>query len=132
MSVHHWRNGEPTPAGIETFTEGDCWILAVELGRIASLPVYQVNPSATSGWAVHWVVKLDGDRYLDVEGIHGRSALLRRWEAVRLRMAASVALECAELDREAGASAFEDSWRRAPIMARRLLDKYVPDWKDNR
>ena len=119
MGAHYWRNGEATEATIEAFTEGDCWILALQLHRIAGLPVYVLGDGA------HWVVKASSKWYLDVTGFSSRSQLLRRWGVSSLRPVDDelYALVSSDMVAQVG-EAFPDSWRRAAVLARRLLDKH--------
>lgn len=120
MSAAYWRNGEPTPAGIEAFTEGDCWILAIHLSRRTGWPVYTVDHDR------HWVVRVPGeDRYLDVLGVWTRGRLLRYWDASSLTVCESVLLGYARTDvMDRATETFHGSHRRAPVMAKRLLEKY--------
>lgn len=117
----YWRDGAPTEACIEAFTEGDCWVLAIHLHRMTGWPIYLVDAGD------HWVVRETGqDRYLDVTGVYTRSQLLRRWEATSLSRIDEQLLEYAESDTspESPMEAFEGSQRRAPVVARRLLMRH--------
>ena len=120
MSVAYWRNGEPTDAGIEAFTEGDCWILAIHLSRLTGWPVYTVDHDR------HWVVRVPGeDRYLDITGVYTRQRLLRHWDASSLARCDSILLGYAHDDvTDAMTETFPGSHRRARRIARRLLEKY--------
>jgi hypothetical protein len=120
VSRHYWRNGAPTEAGIVAFTEGDCWILAIHLHLLTDWPVYVVDDGA------HWVVKVPGeDLYLDVTGVHTRSSLLWYWKMKSLRRCDSYTFQYAMTDvAERGLCQFAGSHGRAPVMARRLLEKH--------
>lgn len=117
---HYWRNGEPTKAGVVAFTEGDCWILAIHLSRRTGWPVYVVGDNR------HWVVRVPGeDRYLDITGVRTRKALLSHWDALSLTLCDSILLDYAHQDvLDRMTETFSGSHRRAPGIARRLLDKY--------
>lgn len=117
MSEAYWRDGKPTDRAIHVFTMGDCWILAYELHRRTGWPICLVD------WGKHYVVKAPGDRYLDITGVQTRGSLLRAWCGSSLKSATDDVYE--ECGRERGNySEFVGSWRRAPVMARRLLDRY--------
>ena len=121
MTVQYWRGGEPTDACREAFTEGDCWILAVHLARQTNWIVYLLEDGE------HWIVKNPrGDQYLDVFGVQTRSAVLHRWGASSLRRASSTILNYAMSDIEQGrGESFDGSHRRAPVIARRLIQKHL-------
>lgn len=118
LSVRYWHGGAATDEAIEAFTEGDCWILAITLSRMADLPVYLVDHGA------HWVVQISKDFYLDIEGIATRGQLLRRWQATSLRKVDDATLNSALYDWQHCTPQFERSQERSRDIARRLLDKY--------
>lgn len=121
MAEHYWRNGKATVAGIVAFTEGDCWILAIHIHKMTGHPIYLIDDGN------HWVVRQAGyDRYIDVTGVWSRSQLLWRWHAKSLRRASEFMLNSALSDtHRGGPEDFEGSQRRAPLMARRLLEVYT-------
>jgi hypothetical protein len=118
VSAVYWRNGSPTEAGHAAFTEGDCWILALVLYEMTGFEIYTLDSN------VHWVVRVGYNTYLDVGGISTRAELLDLWECSDLRRVGDTKIWLAERDRLRVAETFAGSWRRAPVMARRLLDKY--------
>jgi hypothetical protein len=127
VTNQHWLNGEPTELGLETFTCGDCWILAYRLSQLTGWPIMRVGP--TTGrhdyhGAKHFAVKTSPYGFLlDVEGVRTYGQMRRRW-GVKSIVEAPESLydEIGTLREE---SDYPDSWRRSLIMARRLLNKYA-------
>lgn len=119
----YWRKGEPTEDGIQAYTEGDCWILAMHIHWQTGWPIYLV------GGGSHWVVRVPGqDLYLDICGRATRYQLLREWEASSLTRIPDELMAYATVDTRAGVlEEFEGSHRRAPAIAQRLLIKYAND-----
>jgi hypothetical protein len=71
--------GRPTGAAITRFTEGDCWLLAFELGRMADLPlVALVIPYDHADWC-HVAADLGRETLLDVLGPRSRDETMRFW-----------------------------------------------------
>lgn len=125
MSAHYWRNGAPTEAAITAFTEGDCWILALCLYDLTGWPVYVIDAGEREG--IHWVVRVpDKDCYLDITGVYTRHRLLQKWEATGLRKADDNIVTYALRDYKIpDVEVFRDSYRRAPVIAQKLVDKYT-------
>lgn len=121
MTAPYWRDGEPTDACRQAYTEGDCWILAIHLARQTNWTLYLIEDGE------HWIVKHpEKDLYLDVFGPQTRSAVLHRWGAKSLRRASRTIVEYATADCEQGTlEDFEGSHRRAPVIARRLIQKHL-------
>lgn len=121
MTVRLWNNaGLPTPDCITTFTEGDCWALAMALYELSGgfLRPFLVE----SG--MHWVAG-DGQRFLDIEGVHTRRRLLRLWEARSLALASQGLLSFATEDLHTERFEFEHlTYRRVVDAARRTLSAH--------
>lgn len=72
-------NGELTTNAVLRYTQGDCWILAFELGRILDAPLIAlVWPDDPLQWD-HVVVDLGRETVLDVQGLASRDEILHRW-----------------------------------------------------
>jgi len=121
VSQPYWRDGAPTQACVSAYTEGDCWILAIHLARQTNWTVYLLEDGE------HWLVKNpEKDQYLDVHGLQTRSQVLTRWGAAMLRRASGTILSYATADVDQGTlEDFEGSHRRAPVTARRLIQKWL-------
>lgn len=123
MTVQFWRNGRPTAAAVETYTEGDCWMLAYAIHRQTGWPIYSIAGGE------HFVVRTPDRLYLDVEGISTLDELASRW-ATRpwdIREAGTMDFwpdfwDYITKDYHEGMETFEGGFRRAPLMARRLID----------
>lgn len=71
--------GEPTPSAVQQFTEGDCWLLAFELGRELGAPLVALVEVGAPHYWDHVLVDLGRERLLDVLGVHTREETLARW-----------------------------------------------------
>lgn len=119
MSAHFWRQGSPTAWARTVYTAGDCWLLAAALYRLGSFPIYLVEDGE------HYVVKVGPNRYLDIDGVQSRSTVLRRWDASSLIKAqAPFVTTILQTARFTNVETWEGGQRRAPDMARRLIEKY--------
>lgn len=72
-------DGVPSALAVQIYTEGDCWILAFELGLLLDRPIVAVGPSPFPEWWDHVLVDLEDGRLLDVYGPHRESECLARW-----------------------------------------------------
>lgn len=127
--------GEPTPAAIQQFTEGDCWLLAFELGRELSAPlVALVEVGAPHCWD-HVLVDLGRERLLDVFGVHTREETLAYWngkpgEALTLRelgrfhTLTGLLLALDGVEDTTGLYVSHDDERDARHVAQALADRY--------
>lgn len=62
------------------YTEGDCWLLAFELGRILNAPLVSLcDPLDQDEWH-HVTVDLGCETLLDAVGVHSRVVLSAAWE----------------------------------------------------
>lgn len=61
---------------------GNCAALAWELHVLTGLPltIVMLNEESEQNWA-HVVLQLDDDKYLDIEGVMSKSAMLNEWRA---------------------------------------------------
>jgi hypothetical protein len=72
-------DGGPTPTSIRLYTQGDCWILAFELGLLLDAPLLAlVSENDEHEWD-HVVVDLGRETVLDVQGRASRDEITRRW-----------------------------------------------------
>lgn len=119
----YWRDGAPTELGIEVFTQGDCWVLAYELFRMTGWPIVCIGPIEDDmDSAKHYAVRAPSGHLLDVDGVATRGVMARRWGVSSITLAGPTIYHLAKGSKRINHSEFLDSWRRAPIMARRLLD----------
>lgn len=115
------------PSDTERFTDGDCWLLMLELNKLTGWPCCAFTwHSALNGELeadTHGFVLTPDGKYLDVEG---------EWTAQKLRdqYAGGGDLPAiAEFPRSEFRwieLVWEDSRERAKIVARDLLDRYYP------
>jgi len=61
------------------FTQGSCHQLAIAIHKETDWPVCAFKDNWSGSWDVHAVVKTPGGRYLDIEGLHTRNSLFRKW-----------------------------------------------------
>lgn len=57
---------------IKRFTEGDCYVLALEINKLTGWPVVDIGQ-------VHAVVKTPCNNYLDIEGLHTKEEVSSKW-----------------------------------------------------
>lgn len=69
---------------VDTYTQGLCWSLAWELHKLGDWPMYTLEDDS-SGWWNHVVVKVDRNKYLDIEGIRSRREVMHQYHAKHLR-----------------------------------------------
>lgn len=55
---------------IDTFTAGDCWVLAKALHDLTSLPIAVLTCEHDSTEWNHMSVSVDENRFMDIKGIH--------------------------------------------------------------
>jgi hypothetical protein len=79
MDEQLWGDGEPSDFGVEVFTAGNCWVLAYYLHELGGWPIVMVVPQADPDMWEHVLVQLPDHRYLDIEGVHTRAEVLKRW-----------------------------------------------------
>lgn len=72
----------PTPRTVEIFTEGDCWLLALSLRRLAGIPlVFFMSDGCEDLEAWHHVaVLLPNGNVLDIEGVSTPNKWVDRWK----------------------------------------------------
>lgn len=76
--------GRPTGDSVVRYTEGDCWHLAFELGKMLNAPLVAIVSENDPGDWHHVAVDLGRERLLDVLGVRTRDEHMRFW-GVRLR-----------------------------------------------
>lgn len=77
MAALLWR---VTPAQVTRYTEGDCWLLAFEMGRLLNAPLVSLcDPTDRDDWH-HVAVDLGRETLLDAIGVHSRDELSSAWE----------------------------------------------------
>lgn len=73
------ESGVPTGLARDIYTQGDCWILAFELGLLLNAPLLAlVSNDSPHAWD-HVVVDLGRETVLDVEGRATRDEITSRW-----------------------------------------------------
>lgn len=78
--------GQPTRSAVIRYTEGDCWLLAYEIGVLLDLPIVAlVSAQDRTDWR-HLTVDLGRERLLDVLGVRSREETMQFW-SVRARSA---------------------------------------------
>lgn len=76
--------GQPTGDAVVRYTEGDCWHLAFELGRILDAPLVAIVYANDPEEWLHVATDLGRESLLDVLGVRTRDEILRFWR-VRAR-----------------------------------------------
>lgn len=76
MITTDWR---PRPDQITRYTEGDCWLLAFQLGGILNAPVTALCAAEDPADWLHVAVDLGRERLLDVTGLHYREDMRANW-----------------------------------------------------
>jgi hypothetical protein len=77
-------NGRPTGDTVVRYTEGDCWHLAFELGKMLNAPLVAIVSANDPDEWHHVSVDLGRERLLDVLGCRTRDEHMLFW-GVRLR-----------------------------------------------
>lgn len=72
-----WR---PRPDQVARYTEGDCWLLAFQLGQILAAPITTLCTADDPADWQHVAVDLGRERLLDVTGTRPREELRADWE----------------------------------------------------
>lgn len=73
------QSGAPTPNAVVRYTEGDCWLLAFELGKVLNVPLVALaRADEPENW-MHVVVDLGRETVLDVLGPRTRDESMDHW-----------------------------------------------------
>ena len=118
------------------YTNGCCWSLAWQIYRLSSQPHVICTLGDKGDWAhgdwYHVVVKIGDDRYLDIEGIHTKRQLRKRWAVTAMGFEITEHPEfknATQYKRNLGGRRWremvDDAYSHTVLMARLIVEEYA-------
>ena len=104
-----------TQKEIETYTGAQCWVLAWHIAQL--IP----ERAKIMDFSEHVLVQIDGDKYLDINGLQTTKELCSRWKQVDKMAPISY-----DLSKHILPDPNNEENLLASIIAKRLIEIYLP------